>query len=380
MALKDLANFPPKSADTEGQPQQPQQPRNAVHTPPASHAPKIIAASSKKKGKSERVQKVAIIGPAGTGKTHKIFSLMKHVALTYKLKPEEILFEVIDLDSGIDELTDQSIVPDEYLDRISIATCQTFSEVVDATKEAFQRLHEHKEKYGINGCWIIVDNMEKAWQYPQEDYCRAVYGMSLVDRMKVVRKQQIEARKYGNGAKAEPVFNQNLDWGIITPMYMAWAKSFESAGINFLWLSPFKMAETKNADGAEESVEKFGQGGNAQKVSHIIKLYYDAGGSRCAEFIKSRTTKGVPKNMRKTDWTDMFNELAKLEAIEGKQKLADMQRDEYVSKKQVTEVTSPDNYVSADDFDAVTAKIAESVVNDSNIVPVADSTQPIDEW
>jgi len=368
MGLSELMKQPPKSSD------QPPQPRTSSHAPPVSHAPKIVAASKMKKGNSERVQKVAMIGPAGVGKTHKIFSLMKHVALTYKLKPEQILFEVIDLDSGIAELTDQSIIPDEFLDRISIATCQTFSEVVDATKEAFQRLHEHKAKYGVYGCWIIVDNMEKAWQYPQEDYCRAVYGMSLVERMKVVRRQVLESKR--GGPKAEPVFNQNLDWGIITPMYMAWAKSFETSGINFLWLSPFKMIEPRDGDSNEPAEKyKFGQSGNNQKVSHIVKLYYDTSNNRCAEFVKSRTTKGLPQNIRNTTWTNIFAELAKLEEIEGKQKLADMKREEYASDTPAEVVADQDDnsYVSADDFDNISSKEA----NETDDAPI--ESKPIDE-
>jgi len=369
MGLNDIMKQPPKSSD------QPPQPRTSSHAPPVSHAPKIVAASKKKKGSSERVQKVAFIGPAGVGKTHKIFSLMKHVALTYNLRPEQIRFEVIDLDSGIDELTDQSIIPDEYLDRIFISTCQTFSEVVDATKEAFQRLHEHKAEHGTQGCWIIVDNMEKAWQYPQEDYCQAVYGMSLTERMKVVRRQQLEAKKYGG--KAEAVFNQNLDWGIITPMYMAWAKLFETSGVNFLWLSPFKTVEPREGE-TEQPAEKykFGQSGNNQKVSYIVKLYYDSGGNRCADFVKARGVKGLPKNIRKTEWTEIFSQLDKLEEIENKQRLVDLQRENYASKKPTTadnNIEQDDSYVSADDFDNISSK----EINETDAVPI--ESKPIDE-
>jgi hypothetical protein len=325
----------------------PQQPQRGSAPIYESSAPKLVPASQKKRGSSERVQKVAIIGSAGTGKTFTILSMVQYLAIVNKMLPEQIRVEMIDLDGGLDELTDQYIIPDEYLDRIFVATCQNFSEVVDATKDAYDRLAEHRAKYGSEGCWIVVDNMEKAWEYPQEDYCQTVYGQSLVEKMKEARKSQVEAKKLG--LTGQGVFDKNLDWGTIKPMHADWAKSFETCGFNVLWLSPWKMDEKKNTAGVViEAKEKFGAGGNDLKVSYIIKKYLDDGGNRRADFLKSRSTKGNPKNITDTTWAGMWKALKDLEVLEAREKQAKMKQagfpdltGKYESINEPVEATKP---------------------------------------
>ena len=340
------------------------QAKNTIHASRnVSHAPALVPASRKKRGQVERIQKVACIGPGGSGKTFMVLSLVKHLALELKMKAEQIRIELIDLDCGIDELTDQCIIPDEYLDRIFISTCQNFVEVTDATHDAYERLAEHKKQYGLPGCWIIVDNMERAWQYPQEDYCQAVYGMSLTERMKHARKTQVEANR--TGQKGEPVFNQQLDWGTITPMYNDWAKSFEVCGFNFLWLSPWKPDEKRDKSGnIIEVTEKFGNGGNNLKVSHIIRKYFDANGNRRADFVKSRSTKGLPRMIADTTWTGIFKELSKLEALELQEHASNMKLEGYIRTSESAETTAPDVSSSTDD---VVEQYSEQTVRDDAI-------------
>jgi hypothetical protein len=287
-------------------------------------APKLVPASQKRRGEAARIMKVAVIGPAGTGKTYTILSLIKHLGTVEHLNPEEIRIEMIDLDGGLDELTDQSIIPDEYLDRLFVAVCSDFPEVVAATKAAYHRLEEHKKVYGIRGAWIVVDNMEKAWNLVQNDYCLAVYGMSLVDKMEIARKSQVQNKKLGS--KGEGVFDKNLDWGVIKPMHADWTKSFETCGFNFLWLSPWKMQEVKNKDSIViEAHEKFGSDENSQKVSHIIKKEFDTSGKRRASFVKSRDGERLPKNLLDTTWTGMFCELDRYTADERTKQKANLE-------------------------------------------------------
>jgi hypothetical protein len=320
-----------KLGDVTPQPAQPiASVRGAGRAERVSQAPKIVSASKRKKGEADRVQRVAVIGPAGVGKTHTVFSLLKHLGMENKLDPDQIRIEFIDLDGGLDELTDQKIVPDEYLDRIFISTCQDFTEVVDATLDAYERLKEHSKIHGIAGAWIVVDNMEKAWNFVQEDFSRAVYGMSHVERMKQARESQLKAKRLGQ--KGEAVFDKNLDWGVIKPMHSDWTKSFELCGFNVLWLSPWKMGEIKDKEGnVIEMREKFGDMANSLIVSYIIKKYLNSNGKRCADFIKSRATDAMPKNMTDTNWTAMFRELEKTSAYELKEKEVKLQQSVYGS-------------------------------------------------
>jgi hypothetical protein len=293
-----------------------------------SRAPKIVPASKKRKGEQEHTKRVAIVGPAGTGKTHSIFSLIKHLATIDHLNPEEIRVEMLDLDGGMSELTDQRLIPDEYLDCIYVATCRDFEELVDATKAAYQRLDEHKKKFGGIGDWLVVDNVEKSWDYVQNDYCLAVYGMPLMERKKQVRESQVEARKLGG--KGESVFDKNLDWGTIKPMYADWIKSMEVCDHNILLLSPWKMQEIKDKAGnVVEMHEKFGADGNSLIVSYIIKLHFDNNKNRRATFLKSRATNLLPRDLIYSNWTDLFKELDRIAAAELKEREASMKREVY---------------------------------------------------
>jgi hypothetical protein len=299
-----------------------------------SHAPKLIPASQKKKGNRENLKKVAVIGPGGTGKTFSVFSLVKHLATKGGLNPEQIRIELIDLDDGLSELTDQCIIPDEYIERIFVSVCKDFAEVADATREAYGRLAEHKKQYGAEGAWIIVDNMERAWNYVQEDYSLSVYGMTLVERMKRARKSQYEAKQLGG--KGEAVFDKNLDWGVIKPMHSDWAKSFEACGFNFVWLSPWKMHEEKDKSGnVVDTYVKFGSGDNRQIPSHIVRKYIDARGQRRADFVKARGINGHPKNIVDTTWTGIFDALDRQEEFERREMKAALERDQYGKKPEV---------------------------------------------
>jgi hypothetical protein len=327
MGLADSLNngIPPSSAAARG----------SHNSKSISHAPKLVPASQKKRGSRENVQKVAVIGPGGTGKTFSVFSLVKHLATRCGLSPEQIRIELIDLDDGLSELTDQCIIPDEYLDRIFVSTCKDFAEVVDATREAYARLADHKKQHGTEGAWIVVDNMEKAWNYVQEDYSLSVYGMTLVERMKRARKSQYDAKQLGG--KGEAVFDKNLDWGVIKPMHSDWNKSFEACGFNFLWLSPWKMAEEKDKSGnIVDSYEKFGSGDNRQIPSHIIRKYIDAKGQRRADFVKARGINGLPKNIVDTTWSGMFDALVRMEEFERREMKAALQREHYGKKPEAT--------------------------------------------
>ena len=302
--------------------------RGSSHLQPEDRAPKLVPASRKRRGETERNMKVAVIGSAGVGKTYTILSMIKHLGAVEHLNPEEIRVEMIDLDGGLDELTDQSIIPDEYLDRLFVAVCSDFVEVVSATKGAYRRLDEHKDKYGGRGCWVIVDNMDKAWNLVQNDYCMAVYGMSLVEKMEQARKTTVNNKKLGQ--KGEGVFDKNLDWGVIKPMHADWTKSFETCGFNFIWLSPWKMQEVKNKDGMViDTHEKFGSDENSQKVSFIIKKEFDTSGRRRASFIKSRNGDLLPKNLLDTTWTGMFAALDELTEDERKRCEANLMRTEF---------------------------------------------------
>lgn len=266
---------------------------------------------------------VAVIGPAGVGKTHTLISLIDHLIDVKGLLPEEIHIEYIDLDSGLVELLDQIPFPEAYLDSLTYTLCVDFFDITDATEAAFERLAAHKEQYGPDGCFIMVDNMAKAWEFSRNDVCQAIYGVSMTVKMKEARASQEKAKR--NGTKGKGVFNQQLDYAIINPLHNDWAESFKTSGFNFIWMSPWHYEDIKDENDKVVGVQlRFGQKANELRVSYIIRKYFDDKGKRRVDFFKSRATQTLLKGLTDVSWTGIFAEVAKLAEIEKRERTAKM--------------------------------------------------------
>jgi hypothetical protein len=334
-----------------------------------SRAPQVIPASKMRKGEQEYINRVAVIGSAGTGKTASIFLLVDHLGLEEHLNPEEIRIEVLDLDGGASELTNQKLIPDEYLDCINFRVCRDFEELVDGTRVAFEALDAHKLTHGGIGNWLVIDNVEKSWEYVQNDYCLAVYGMTLMERKKHVRESQVNAKKLGG--KGEGLFDQKLDWGTIKPMYADWIHGLEVCGHNVLFLSPWKMQEVKDKSGnVVDSHEKFGADSNSLIVSYIIKLHMDDSRKRKASFVKSRATNILPKDLPYSTWTALFKEIDRVAAMELREREAQMSRKVYGRK--VDGDATEEFRVLSDEDEAKVNTIMDSAVEQSKKSDVAD--------
>jgi len=294
----------------------------------------ISAAPQQKKTKKSNIQpisasdlksspvSVAMIGPAGSGKSYTVISLIDHL-ISLGLTPEEIHIEYIDLDAGLVDILNQISFPESYLSSITYTLCTNFYDVEDATEQAYARLESHKEQYGLMGCYIFVDNMDKAWEFARNDVCEAIYGMTMTDKMKDARASQERAKR--SGAKGQGVFNQQLDYAIINPLHNDWAESFKTCGYNFVWLSPWHYVDVKDANDKVAGVEtRFGQKANDLRVSYIIRKYFDDKLVRRADFIKSRSTQALPKGLKDVSWSGLFSELEKLASIEQRERESKM--------------------------------------------------------
>lgn len=273
------------------------------------------------------VERMAIIGGENAGKTWSVLGLLHHLITVDKLSLEEIHIEFLDIDGGMHKLLSQITFPQEYLKCIQYTICSTFDELEVATKEAIKRLDTHIETYpNPKGCWLFVDNMEEAWELVRDSFCLSAYGCTLGERMQDTRSTQIEAK--ANGSKGEAVLNQILDYGTINNIHNDWTRLFVTSGYNFCWLSPYKIGEEKDRKTNEviETYIKFGAKSNRFKVSTIILKTMDKG-KRVAEFLKSRTTKTLPKKITDTSWTGIQNNLHKLEVIEKRERDLQLKKD-----------------------------------------------------
>lgn len=266
---------------------------------------------------------IAMIGNSNTGKTHAgVIELMEYL-VDERIHPDDILIEYIDLDGGVAQLLRQRTFPKEYFKRINYTPCNRFAVVEEATNQAFRNLETFTKDHSLKGAWIVVDNTKRAWRWVQDDYCRAVYGISLTEKMEKARKSQIEAKKRGPDAKGEGVFNRNLDYSVITPIHNDWFVKFGTCPYNVLLLSPWSQEELKDPNNSSKVVgykDRWGQGDNELIPDYIIKKYFGPNRERLADFTKSRSTSNLPTQIRNPTIKNIFETLAKLEEHEAKER------------------------------------------------------------
>lgn len=263
---------------------------------------------------TEFVWKVLCAASAGDGKTHFGLSVLLYLARELKLPLDKIQICYLDLDGGLSPLLkrlvlNQQVTPQEVA-RIKYYPCKDFEEILDATEDAYKTLELHKSTHGVEGAWIIVDNLEKSWEWSRELYSITAYGQEITDRMMEARKSQIFAKRAGSGAKGEAIFNQQLDYGVINPLHNRWSGQFPLSGFNFVWLSPWKVDE-------KTKEWRYGQKQNEQKVDYTFFKYRIAKGEPTqGDIIKSRSTETLIKQIKEPDFTHFVKAIKEQEEKE----------------------------------------------------------------
>jgi len=265
----------------------------------------------------EEVRKIALIGNANTGKTHAGCIELIDMLLSEGIDPNDIRIEYLDLDGGIAQLIAQRTFPKEYFKRINYTLCNRFAVVEKATQLAIDSLSKFVYEGGhpLSGAWIVIDNTKRAWRWVQDDYCRAVYGMSLTDKMEKARKSQIEAKKKGPDVKGDTVFNRNLDYSVITPIHNEWFTSFATCPFNVLFLSPWSQEEIKDEKNSSKVIgykDRWGQSDNELIPDYIVKKYFGPKRERIADFTKSRATDSLPTQIKNPTLANLFKALNEL--------------------------------------------------------------------
>ena len=259
--------------------------------------------------------RIGTIGPAGTGKTDFSLSVLNDLIYEQNLSPEACLLCFIDLDGGVAPLLRKNVIPPELKSRLRYTMCSTFREVELATDTFFKSLEAHREKHGNKGCWIVVDNMQKAWEMSRDQYAMNVYGFSMRELMEIKRKEALAA-----GKKTLPTFNMEFDYQIINPYHNDWAQSFNQSGFNYVWLSPISQELVTDKNGnVKEVIERWGQKANPQRVDYILRKYIE-GQTFLGDVMKSRTTSLYPNRIANPNFTNVRRELERVEKMEQEQK------------------------------------------------------------
>lgn len=268
-----------------------------------------------------RPWKIQVEGEFKAGKSRFALSVLKHLYIEEGLKPEEIKFIIIDLDNGVIPLIGQGLAPPELISANSIEymMCTDFSEVLEATEEAFKILEEHKKKYGLKGCWLMVDNMGMAWEWARDYFSRIVYGKPMQELLIEAKKRALNnAAQKGKTSGRIPgnPFDQMTDYAIINPLHNDWAESIKNSGYNFIWTALLKYEEIEAAGNQHIRVVKpEGQKHNSARVDFILRKTVEDD-TYLGAMVGSRQTSGKFAQIKDMDFTAFIKELNKIKERE----------------------------------------------------------------
>jgi hypothetical protein len=223
-------------------------------------------------GKSFKIIRIQLEGMAGSGKSHFLLAIVRHMHEVMGIPLDDILCCLIDCDKqGIAPLLFSEVIPREYQERIQYAKCDNIWQVYDAFKIFDEQLIEHKKKTGRDG-WLMVENMGAVWYFCQRDYVEAAYRIPYTQ---LLLERQEEA--YARGKKTLPVLDQMLDYRNINPLHNEFANKITRGEYNTCWTAHTTTRTSQEGDTTVEKVVGGGQKDNDTRVDFILRLYNDKG-------------------------------------------------------------------------------------------------------
>lgn len=246
--------------------------------------------SGAEKGKSFSIIRIQLEGLAGSGKSHFILQIIKHMHEVMSIPLDKILLCFMDCDKeGVAPLLFSQTIPLEYQECIQYTKCNNIWEAYDAFKVFDERLIEHKTKTGQDG-WLVIENMGELWYFCQRDYVEAVYQMEYVQ---LLMERQEEA--YARGKKTLPALDQMLDYRNINPLHNELANKATRGEYNLLWTAHPSTRKFQEGDEVVEKVVASGQKYNDARVDFILRLYKERG----KWFADSRKLRGLNVDFNK---------------------------------------------------------------------------------
>lgn len=194
-------------------------------------------------------ERLGFAGLPGAGKTHAALTLFDAIATKYKLPPEKTTVYVLDCDNGMAKLIRRGLIPEAYRSSIRYALAHNWSTCTTAMDTILKEGPELLRKNGPGSTWLIVDNVYKTYRWCRDQYSLDVFGMTEVERAKQQRRKALTNPENKRGVL--PTFDQEIDYGSITPMYLGnfWDPIMFS-GINLLITMPTYEKWKTGKDGA----------------------------------------------------------------------------------------------------------------------------------
>lgn len=242
------------------------------HLPEQRIASELIG--KREDGQTVRPWKLLVEGFAGTGKSQLFLSVPEYEFEVLGTPPQNVMFELIDMDDGIIPLLEEGVCPYEYQKFIQYTLTANFNEWIAAYNRAKKNLIDHKKKTGHRG-WLFVDNVGKVWEWARDKFCRDSYGVTMLELLELRRIQALEA-----GKRVLPVFDQLVDYAVINPLHndiMEEIKVLSGKGwFNFIWSAPMKEYDGKYS--------LSGQWENPFRVDYEIRKYVEGEGTNLKYF------------------------------------------------------------------------------------------------
>lgn len=311
---------------------------------------------------------IGIRGDSGSGKTVSVFHMMEH---TIELAAEDDdhirdvfsfdkelmnnllntsipkrraelekahMFVFIDFDNrGAEAHFKAENCNPRLFDRVKYTGTSTWEESYKALNEGLDALKEHAKKWGTRGCYMIVDNMDKAWAAAQSDYTMAQFGIDNNTLLAETRMnnpgQSSEARR----AQSKEVA-KSKDWTVINGAFHAeWLDKMANSDYNVLFLSPNKTRPREVKVGNEMIKEDApGMGGSKHVVfacDYVINKFKDEDGNFWAIIEKTRSFEIAadvqPTKLANPRWSRIIGEIKELDAKHLKKKRALYAKREY---------------------------------------------------
>lgn len=232
--------------------------------------------------------RVQIESDPEAGKTHALMSIAAHYHEILKLPPEKVLVCVIDFDQGgVEKLIAAGTFPNEYQDSIIYLKVKNIWEAYEAYEVFRPMLVEHKKTHGVLG-WLCVDNIGRAWDSAQQEYCKEVFGRPLHEHKRLKRKEAYQ----DGGKRNKPLFDMKTEWHIIYSIHdeLMWDLS-EGRDFHMAWTCYLKDKyevvedEQGNKKDMKVGITSAGRKEIDGRVDHVIRLV--PGGTK-AMVMKSR--------------------------------------------------------------------------------------------
>jgi len=233
-----------------------------------SATPIPISQYVKEAGGSE---KQLVFSETGAGKTTYYLGILEYLE-EQGLPKSNLLMDIVfpDRPNGLAKL--YGLIPEEYVDNISVFPVTDYEDTVMATATSYRRQMEHYKKTGVYG-WTVFELMENYWTFAQDYFCRKAYGTTIAEYFS--QMQDIMSKDKAEKKTAYEAFSGPFGgpWPIIKFAHnFNWIDKVKRYPFNVIFTS--EMKEEDNQDSVFKSLgyRPAGEKHTQHKVDTILYL------------------------------------------------------------------------------------------------------------